>query len=84
MVRILQEYLNDISQFFPQLPSVNPTGYFGPQTEEAVIAFQNFRGLTPNGTVGAATWNEITTLYSDLYRGNRLGEGQYPGYEIGA
>ncbi len=84
VVRILQEYLNDIAEFFPQLPSVNSTGYFGPQTEAAVIAFQNFRGLTPNGTVGAATWNEITTLYSDLYRGNRLGEGQYPGYEIGA
>ena len=84
IVRLLQEYLNDIAQFFPQLPTVNPTGYFGPQTEAAVIAFQNFRGINPSGTVGANTWNEITTLYSDLYRGNRLGEGQYPGYEIGS
>ena len=83
VVRILQEYLNDIAAFFPLLPTVNPTGYFGPQTEAAVIAFQNFRGITPNGTVGAATWNEITSLLEDLYSGNRLNEGQFPGYEIG-
>lgn len=84
VVRLLQEYLNYIAQFFPQIPSVNPTGYFGTQTQEAVIAFQRFRGLTPNGTVGANTWNEITSLYSDLYLGSRLGEGQFPGYDISA
>ena len=83
VVRLLQEYLNDIAAFFPNIPTVNPTGYFGPQTEAAVIAFQEMQGITPSGTVAANTWNEITTLYSDLYRGNRLGEGQYPGYEIG-
>ena len=82
VVRILQEYLNDIAEFFPQLPSVNPTGYFGPQTEATVIAFQNFRGIAPSGTVGASTWNEITSLLEDLYSGNRLNEGQFPGYEI--
>ena len=82
VVRLLQEYLNYISQFYPQIPSVTPTGYFGARTQEAVIAFQRLQGLTPNGTVGAATWNEITSLYSDLYLGNRLSEGQYPGYDI--
>ena len=82
-VRLLQEYLNDIAAFFPQIPTVNPTGYFGPQTQASVIAFQNFRGLEPSGTVGAATWNEITDLYTDLYSGNRLSEGQFPGYSIG-
>ena len=83
VVRILQEYLNDLAAFFPELTTVNPTGYFGPQTEAAVITLQNFRGLTPSGTVGAATWNEITSLLEDLYSGNRLNEGQFPGYEIG-
>ena len=83
VVRILQEYLNDLAAFFPELPTVNTTGYFGTQTEAAVIALQNFRGLTPSGTVGAATWNEITSLLEDLYSGNRLNEGQFPGYEIG-
>ncbi len=83
VVRLLQEYLNYISNFYLQIPSVSPTGYFGERTQEAVIAFQRMEGLTPNGTVGANTWNAITSLYSDLYLGNRLSDGQYPGYEIG-
>ena len=83
-VRILQEYLNYVAGFYPQIPTVNPTGYFGTATQNAVIAFQELQGLPPNGTVGAATWDELTSLYSDLYNGSRLGEGQYPGYEIGA
>ena len=84
VVRLMQEYLNYIASFYPQIPTVSPTGYFGSRTQEAVIAFQRLQGLTPNGTVAANTWNEITSLYSDLYLGSRLGEGQYPGYEIGS
>ncbi len=84
VVRLLQEYLNYIAQYYPQIPSVSPTGYFGSRTQEAVIAFQRLQGLTPNGTVGANTWNEISSLYSDLYLGSRLGEGQYPGYDVSA
>ena len=83
VVRLLQEYLNYISQFFVQIPSVSPTGYFGQRTEEAVIAFQRINGLEATGTVGAATWNAITSVYNDLFLGNRLNEGQYPGYTIG-
>lgn len=83
VVRLLQEYLDYISQFIDQIPSVSPTGYFGQRTEESVIAFQRLYGIEPNGTVGAQTWNAITSLYNDLYMGNRLGEGQFPGYVIG-
>lgn len=82
-VRVLQEYLNYISRFYDEIPTVNVTGYFGTQTRAAVTAFQRMMGITPNGTVGSVTWNAIIDLYSDLYNGNRLGEGQYPGYEIG-
>lgn len=82
-VRLLQEYLNFISQFYPEIPSITPTGYFGTRTQEAVTAFQRRFGLTANGVVEAVTWNAITDVYEDLYRGNRLNEGQYPGYEIG-
>lgn len=82
-VRLMQEYLNYIAAYYPQIPTVSPTGYFGSRTQEAVIAFQRMQGITPNGTVAANTWNELTSLYSDLYLGSRLGEGQYPGYELG-
>ncbi len=82
-VRLLQEYLNFIAEIYPQIPTVQVTGYFGTQTQNAVLAFQEFVGITQNGTVAANTWNEITELYRDLYLGSRLNEGQYPGYEVG-
>ena len=82
-VRLLQDYINYVAQFFGDIPSVEPTGYFGEQTEAAVIALQNFLGIPASGTVAATTWNGLIDLYSDLYNGNRLAEGQYPGYEIG-
>ena len=82
-VRLLQEYINYIANIIPEIPSVSPTGYFGTQTQGAVIALQNFLGIEPSGTVAAFTWDGITDLYSDLYNGNRLGEGQFPGYNVG-
>ena len=79
-VRVLQEYLSFISGYYPEIPPVNPTGYFGYQTEAAVEAAQSLAGLDPNGIVGPVTWLEIARLYSDLYNGTRLNEGQYPGF----
>ncbi len=82
-VRVLQEYLNYIAISFPSIPTVSTTGYFGPRTREAVIAFQQQFGLPTNGLVGAITWEAITDIYSDLYNGATPGEGQFPGFEIG-
>ena len=82
-VRVLQEYLNYISNYVTEIPQVNPTGYFGTRTQEAVVAFQNLYGIQPSGIVGPVTWGDITNLYSDLYNGNRLGTGQFPGFTVG-
>jgi peptidoglycan hydrolase-like protein with peptidoglycan-binding domain len=79
----MQEYLSYIATKIDEVPSVNVTGYFGEQTQAAVQAVQRLYGLDANGIVGVITWNAITSLYNDLYQGNRLQEGQYPGYEIG-
>ncbi len=83
-VRLLQEYLNFISQYYPEIPSVNPTGYFGTRTQEAVVAFQNLYGIPATGVVGPVAWGGITSLYTDLYNGTRPNEGQFPGYTVGA
>lgn len=83
-VRILQEYLDLISDYIPEIPAVSPTGYFGPRTQQSVEAFQRLYGLPVTGYVEAVTWNNIADLYSDLYIGNRLADGQYPGYEVGS
>ena len=83
-VRLLQEYLNYIARTYPEIPTVDATGYFGPRTGEAVIAFQNLVGQNPTGLVASTTWNAIIELYESLYQGARLGEGQYPGFDVGA
>ena len=83
-VRVLQEYLNFIARSLPEIPSVNVTGYFGSQTQQAVLAFQRLYGIPESGTVASVTWDAVADLYSDLFNGSRLREGQYPGYELGA
>ena len=32
--------------------------------------------------VSASVWNAIISVYDDLYNGNRVQSGQYPGYAI--
>ncbi len=82
-VRILQEYLNYISDYYPAIPKVTADGVFGARTAEQVEAFKTLFNLpgTPN-RVNAPTWNAISNVYDDLYTGNTVNEGQYPGYEI--
>lgn len=81
-IRILQEYLTFIHETYPDIPAVNNTGYFGPVTRSAVIAFQNRFGIQPTGVVGAVTWNEIAGVYSDLRYGYDKRPYQNPGYTI--
>lgn len=83
-VRVLQQYLNFIAETYPQVEPVSVTGYFGSRTQEAVMQVQQLLGLPPTGSVEARTWTAITDLYSDLYAGSQLGEGQYPGYAVGS
>ena len=69
-VRDLQTYLSFIAQNIAAIPSIPVTGYFGPQTREAVIAFQNAFGINPTGAVGAVTWNTIASQYDFLIGNN--------------
>lgn len=81
-VLLLQQYLNYIGQTYTQIPQINPTGYFGPRTQEAVIIFQNLAGITPTGVVSATTWSAIAELFNALYRGMELRDGQFPGFPL--
>ncbi len=82
-VRALQEYLNLVSESYPEIPRLNVDGSFGEATERAVIAFNRLFGIiTDENRVTAATWRALTDIYEDLYLGNMVNEGQYPGYVI--
>lgn len=82
-VLLLQQYINVIAEVFPEVNTVDLTGYFGTQTDSAVKAIQTLSGLEANGVVGAITWDTVTSLYTDIVNGSRLNDGQYPGFEIG-
>ncbi len=65
-VRIIQEWLSVLSQTYTDIPSVEVDGNFGEATDRAVRAFQQRFGITPNGVVGAVTWDALASAYDDL------------------
>ncbi len=65
-VRIIQQYLQVISQNDPNIPNVSVTGEFDDATRAAVIALQRQLGIEESGAIGPVLWSEIIT------RGNRL------------
>lgn len=78
-VRQLQTYLSFLSDYYPTIPKVSVTGYFGTETQNAVIAFQNNFGITPRGIVGAVTWNAIEEVYEDVSAGAERSQRQFFG-----
>ncbi len=82
-VRIIQEYLNYIADYYPEIPKVDADGVFGPQTAEQVSAFKRYFNLPgTEDRINAATWNSIASIYEDLYVGSIVNDGQFPGYAI--
>ncbi|MFQ9093417.1 MAG: peptidoglycan-binding domain-containing protein [Ruminococcus sp.] len=81
-VRLMQQYLTYLHGTYPEIPAVNATGYFGPMTKSAVMAFQELFGYPKTGVVGVAVWNAIASLYSDLKYGYDKQPFQAPGYII--
>ena len=59
----LQYLLNVISEYYPRIPNIAQDGIFGSGTRQAVIAFQNQMQLSPDGIVGARTWNALYDTY---------------------
>ncbi len=82
-VLLLQQYLDTIAEVYPEIPTVSPTGYFGPRTQDAVIAFQRLAGITPTGIVSATTWSAIAELFNAITIGAPLQTDQFPGFPIG-
>ena len=68
-VRIIQYELNRIADNYPSIPKIpNVNGFYGPQTEAAVRAFQSVFNLNVDGIVGKATWYQIKAIYNAVKR----------------
>lgn len=75
----LQYMLSVMAEYVPSIPTVAVDGIFGPRTQEAVIAYQRFAGLTPDGIVGPQTWNSLYDRAITLIREPEIPLSQYPG-----
>lgn len=68
-VQLLQYFLAIVGEYYDQLPRWQPAqidGVFGPQTREAVTAYQRMMGLPETGVVDRATWNELVSTYQSV------------------
>ncbi len=68
-VKIIQYFLRYIALFNPDIPSVEPTGFYNEDTRDAVLAFQKFY-MSPDevtGSVNEATWDRIYDVYRGIY-----------------
>ena len=81
-VRVIQERLNFISDFYTNVNKVEPTGYFGEETVLAVDSFLRDQGLPEKGFVGPVAWKRIEDTYFNLMNGDMKTEGQNPGYTL--
>ena len=70
-MRVVQEYLNRISQNYPLIKKVAVDGIYGQSTAEAVKTFQKIFGLPATGNVDYATWYKISAIYVAI---NKIGE----------
>lgn len=65
-VEHLQYMLSVLSEYIPEIPSVNIDGIYGQATANAVSAAQRRFGLPETGQVDAATWDEIYDQFSGI------------------
>ncbi|WP_051280077.1 peptidoglycan-binding protein [Anaerovorax odorimutans] len=83
-IKVLQYYLHVIGCYYPDIPIIDITGYFGPDTTEAVKALQRKYNIKEDGIVGIQTWYHLDKDYKSII--NNIPEGclesktLYPGY----
>lgn len=65
-IREVQNRLRELAFKDDRIPLISVDGIYGPQTTEAVRAFQSAYGLDPTGKVDKATWDALYKAYLDI------------------
>lgn len=82
--RLIQYYVRVLGCYYPDIPIIEITGYFGPETTEAVIAIQKKFNLIVDGVVGIQTWALLDSQYKKILsyipEGCLKNKTIYPGY----
>ena len=66
-VRIMQQYLRDLSAIYSSIPRIEADGIFGSRTLAAVRAFQRQFGLQADGIAGPRTWNTLAQVWTNSF-----------------
>ena len=62
-VKQLQMFLNTVAQNTGAFSKISVDGVFGQKTENAVAAYQRYKGLNPTGIVDPSTWENLRQDY---------------------
>lgn len=84
-VKLIQYYVRVLGcYYYPEIPIIEITGYYGPETKEAVLAIQKKYNIIVDGMVGPQTWGVLDSEYKKIL--DQIPEGClkiktiYPGY----
>ena len=72
--RELQQYLRRISQETEDIPLIAIDGVYGPETRDAVAAFQEVYGLPVTGNIDRRTWEAIYEEFLRITESNAPAE----------
>lgn len=87
-VVIVQFYINQTAVYVSSISPVELDGVFGPALEEQVKNFQRYFNLSPDGKVGALTWDKMLRIFKSIQSGvdyprqTPPAADAYPGYLI--
>lgn len=85
-VKLLQYYVHVLGCYYPDIPVIEITGYYGPETTAAIKALEKKFNLIVDGIVGIQTWALLDKQYKSIL--NKIPEGClenktiYPGYML--
>ena len=86
-IKQLQYFLSLVAENTDEIPTIAIDSVFGPETRQAVEAFQRLYGIPVTGVVDAETWNTLFNVYRGIvtsspeyYTGIPI--TPYPGYAL--